>query len=340
MSLKKTGAEKRWIVIIEWDGQHPPRTWYRYLQQLAGSADQTPVRGNKKDASPLKRRAVDSENKGLVIQEGCVICPSQSLAYGLAHVARNDMGDKLIANGGKRPDVLVGEWEMYRSDDIKMDDDSDAALGRVMKTLGRRGRRPDPVNWVISCKECLGLTTKETHRPLNCPSCGGLRILAHKADSAIVWYDDGSIPIVELWQRTRWGQAAHWQGCEVSTLGGQTPVPLENAVSYATKETGAIRAICSSQKLLGQLEQMDRQMALEVLDAILIGRSYYDLDSRMEARVKAISYLFGEFAKTGANPPLYGFAEPPQPDLMDVSTVMGSEQAYVLASQYGGSVNE
>jgi len=71
------------IVVIEWDGEKPPRQWYRRLKRLAGG-----VRGDKK-VNPIERRA----DKGIIIQEGCILTPSYSLARALAIMARDDFLD-------------------------------------------------------------------------------------------------------------------------------------------------------------------------------------------------------------------------------------------------------
>jgi len=71
-----------YIVIIEWDGLKVPTGFYHRLKALAARG----VRGDK-DVPALERR-IAQEKVGIIIQEGAIIVPSESLARLLALLAR------------------------------------------------------------------------------------------------------------------------------------------------------------------------------------------------------------------------------------------------------------
>jgi hypothetical protein len=313
MALKQRDL---WAVFIEWDGQRPPTTWYRRLHEMAGW-----VRGegngfDKKD-SPLTRR--QNETGGVIVQEGCIICQSESLARTLASLAYSEAGWTLEAAGGKRPLVWVSRLQMSQ---VRSIDAGDAAqLAQIEKALGAKGRRPANAHYQTTCLECMEVYTQVTPRgrAFSCPNpnCGGVKV--HSREGSPYNYRDDGSPIFELWKRSRFS-GPHFEPVNITETGEVAPALSEIEI-FSAKEDDAVLAIETSPEVLQMAETIasrDRLAAVEFLDVILAARAHYTFEQRSEARLSVISDYF---AKGGAGAGLM-VAESPTADLLDAALLL------------------
>lgn len=331
MSETEKGTRKVWVVMVEWDGQKPPSSWYRRVQEIAGrdGTSAGPVRGNMdRSVGPLARR-MDEGQEGVVFQEGCIVCPSESTARYLASYARHTVGYDLERKGGRRPTVAIGEWNMSR--DIRIGADMQSLIDRVEAGIGKRGRKPEPANWVVTCLECLHVSGIKASRALTCPNCAGLRIHARKGIPTD-YRDDPSVPVFDMWLRTRFG-GAHFEPALATAVGHVDPPALDEVEIFSAKESEVVDALRDS-NLPATLERIPREDAFDVLDAILAGRAHYGADVRIKSRVAVVTKFFQTFASTGQIPQGVSLAEL-QPDFLDTALLLGDEVALALQLQYG-----
>jgi hypothetical protein len=200
-------------------------------------------------------------------------------------------------------------------------------LKRVEATLGKRGRKPPERDYVITCLEEMKAHEATVSRPIQCPVCHGLRV--HVRDGHLQKFKDNpKVGIIEMWLRTRFS-GTHW---EPKDLGGsQHPPALKNIIVGNTRESDAAAAIDAS-NLLPKLEQMPREEALIVLDAIFVSRAYHEPERRTEKRLAAITQYFA----LGGSPSDVMLPEMPTPDLFDAALMLSPAEAARLAMQYKG----
>ena len=321
-------SNEAFIVIIEWDGQKPPSSWYTYLSQLSGGHGKTgAIQGLKdKTLDTVARRTLTDDASGIVVQEGCVICPSESLAYTLAEYARHNIGGRME----RQPVVAVGKVSLTFNPSLSPE--VSPLIQRVTNTLGKRGRKPPATDWVVTCPECLNVSHVNEAKPLNCPRCGGLRIHYTKGNP-VVFKDDGS-DIFTFWLRTRFS-GPHWQPFETQEDEGINAPAVADLISMdATAQTeDAIDAIRTS-PIVSQLEAMPRQLALATLDAIFAAKTYYSGQKRQTARVEAVTEYLTRCAKSGMAPKSIPLGEITV-DFLDAALLLGKSRAVDYLTIYG-----
>lgn len=328
------------FVLIEWDGEKPPTKWYRKLDSLVGGV-RSGEAANKENMSAIVRRAEHGQAGSVVFQEGCILCKSETLARELALYARDEIGYDMQREGRRPPTVMIGNARATRAFTPTPEDDM--YLKKITDVLGKRGKRPDPVKYVVTCHEDLGVHTTEKPKghAINCPNCGGFKINVREGGE-MVYYDDGS-PIFELWLRTRFNYHAHFEPCEIlpehakNDVGVQSAPPLAGVELYNAKDDDTVNAMKQSTEIARAMADMEqgefttRMQAIDLLDAIFVARRHYTAQQVLDSRVKA----FQQYIKVGGNVQNITIAQMPTPDLLDASkhlniqTVVGHLIAYV-----------
>lgn len=293
-----------WICIVEADGVQMQSRYYRRRDALA-----LRVRGDM-ELGPLARRAGE-DNSAVIFQEGCVIAASESLARQMAWLAR-DCFDEMEMRGeleGRHPTVSIGR--IVLSDSITRTREDAQVIERIETVLGKRGRKPPTTWWVVACKECVTLNEVEDWNPVNCPHCSGF--LIHMRKGRMPRFADPGGDIFEAWKRTRFA-GPHWEPVPIDPDGVQPPAAVE---IYGASEEATVELLAGS-PALDQIRQMPRDIAFQFLDAIFIGRTYRDLELRLDARARTAT----EFFKRGGAPTAIRLTEPKVPDLVDAAQVL------------------
>lgn len=301
-------SEKRMFqVLIEWDGEQPPSTWYSRMHKLAGK-----VRGDK-DESPVQRR----DDKGLIFQEGAILCPSEWLARSLATYAKYEFGARSVALA-----------EVTIKQDFQASKEDWEILERLQTHLSKRGPKPDAQQWTVTCLEEMRAYGAEEVHPLQCPHCNSTRILARKG--AEREYQDDGADIVELWVRTRFA-GSHFEPVDVNEFHDTAAPVYADTEVLGDKDALMVAMIESAGGLHEQLERMTRQDALAVLDGIFCARRYNEAGTRKDARVLAAARFF----EMGGLPTQASLMETPTPDILDAASMVGARRtAEVLLSVY------
>jgi len=338
MDSEYTGKDKKlFIVGIEWDGQHPPTQWYRRLKDLTGGIrDQGTQERGGREVSSIERRY--KEGSALILQEGMILCTSYSLARELAIFARDDIGDFLVSKGGYPPIVYLGEAKV--TDAFVATEEDRRIIDRMQATLGRRGKKPAKVNYVITCLECLDAHKKEAPRDhiINCPKCGGLKI-HWRPGKPKVFHDDSSLDIIELWKRTRFGQQ-HWEPGRLAYLDAEKKVasklPQMKDLYLGGREGDTVTLMdnpLSEQvyKVARKIADVEREGALEFLDAVLVGRTHMRIEHRLNARIAAATLYFQH-----SDAPEHAIlAElPDRVDVLDAAVTLGTKQTANILINY------
>lgn len=314
---------KLYVVLIEWDGETPPSTWYRRLDELVGSVRGT---GNKSQ-SPLSRRARDGG--GVTFQEGCILCASESLAITLANYVQHEIAPQMREEGKRSPTVQYGEIALHSNWD--MDPESEAVIKNIHRILSKRGKPPEVTRYAVTCyEEC---ETFAVERPLgrviNCPHCGGVNI-AVREGYVPAFKDDGS-DIYEFWKRSRFS-LGRWEWSRITSSAIDAP-SFDPSLNRA-HEGDVLQMLDNSHDLLAivrsEAATSGRGIALEMLDAVFVGRSRHLPEKRNTARVQAVAKYFA----MGGNAYNVMVLESPEPDVFDTALIMGDERAAQLGLNY------
>lgn len=298
---------KLYVVLIEWDGEQPPTTWYQRMHQLAGK-----VRGED-ELSVVERRA----DKGVIFQEGCILCKSESLAKVLAVYARDYFDAHAVSVGVA---TVTTNWGMSKADA--------EIINRVQTALSKRGRKPPEKDYVITCHEEMKAYAAKVSRPIQCPGCAGMRI--HVRQGHLQHYrDDGAGSAYDLWLRTRFN-GPHWEPCELD--GETTPPNVADLEPFSAKDSAIETQLAGAQQLQAVLEGMDdRQLALQTLDALYVARRHTEAEKRGAARLEAVTeYMMLGGDVTG----VLLIEQDDAPDLLDTAYVVGAETAARLMADY------
>lgn len=298
---------KLYVVLIEWDGEQPPTTWYKRMHTLAGR-----VRGD--DALSVVERRAD---QGVIFQEGCILCKSESLAKVLAVYARDWFNASAVSVGVA---TVTTNWGMSKADA--------EIVQRVQTALSKRGRKPPDEAYVITCHEEMRAYAVTTSRPVQCPHCAGLRIHVRRGHLN-KYRDDGQGSAYDLWLRTRF-TGAHWEPTELD--GETTPPNVGDLELLGTKDSAITADMAGATGLQRALEAMgDRRLALQVLDALYVARRHTDSDKRGAARLAAVTeYMMMGGDVTG----LLLIEQDDAPDLLDTAHALGAQQAARLMADY------
>lgn len=292
-------SDTMWITIVEWDGNNAPSVWYRRLHSLA-----LRTRGDK-ERSALARR--DSGRGGIIMQEGAIICASESLARHIAHMAEEAFTEIKDLKG--QPSVSIGRIAI--SENFNMTPQDAAILDRIEGVLGRRGRKTPAEQWTITCTECVAVTEEATHAPVNCPVCSGFLIQARRG--FITPYADPGGDVFQAWLRLRF-TGGHFEPVPPKNDGRPTP----NTVTL-TAESQATADLIASSPVLRKIEAMPRDIAFHFLDGLYINRLHRSTEQRLANRVQAATTFF----LRGGSPADVSLTEPAFPDLIDAVPTAG-----------------
>jgi hypothetical protein len=270
---------KVWPVIIEWDGEKPPRTFYGRLHKLGLF-----VRGRKDEFpdSPLARRQAAKtrlDDPSIVVQEGCVILSSESLAKAVA--------DYAICEGAKV--VKIGMMESL--DNYYMTTKDAEIMTRLESILGKRGRPSgDPVDWVATChEEMKSYEVDNVRNVIACPHCGGVDIDARFGSLTAYTFPGGSL--INAWVRHRFVNATFERPPEPPE-GEKNLPPSVTLSTLEQKDRDAIEIMRNSAYFVTALAKMPRNVAATVCDGVFKALVYTDADRRRDERIKAVVELY------------------------------------------------
>lgn len=312
------------VVVIEWDGEQPPTRWYDRMHALAGT-----VRGDK-EMSVIERRT----DKGLIVQEGCILCPSESLAKTLAVLARDEFEAR---------HVMIGKTKLTDAFGVSRQDHE--ILQRVEARLGRRGRPPAKKYFALTCLEEMESYTVLSSGPYQCPSCKGLRIHARQGTNMAYYLEKPTdLSPFDLWVETRF-RAGTWEPSVVKingdVLGQEEDLIIGDPESlryedeegkvrirpyfhfvpgvfdleiYSDKEAAIVDALRNS-PIVERQEEIPMDILFIILDAILVNRVYMSETDRTRSRIEAAQVYF----RRGGSPTGISLIEMPTPDLLSAA---------------------
>lgn len=336
-----TNTKSRYIVIIEWDGAEASNTYYRRRHGLAlkvrGEGAKQQMEDMLDHVNPagigdtfqagegweiegvLARRKGDAEKEtGVIFQEGAVLCPSEDLARAVYWLTVKEIED-MEADGRLEDDQgfqvrfpMVELGRASTTDRVTMSRKDTAILERIEDVLGKRGRKPDPEAWAVSCRECNQVNQVETWRPLNCPNCGSLGISSRRGE-AVPFKDPGG-DVVEAWKATRFA-FIHWEPTAI-TEDGQDAPPFDGA--SVEREAAALELLDKSPDL-DLIRTMPRPVAFDFLDAMLTGRAYKGQETRLRLRAETAT----EWMISGGDALAINIMEPAEAlDLIDAAHII------------------
>lgn len=301
-----------YIVIIEWDGKSPPTTYYQRLGKMG-----LHVRGDKDEAIVPRRRTRDGA--GLILQEGCVVTASETLAHAVAALAKE--------HGARLVQIYSAQVE---TEDYVISDDDRQWLDWVNSIYGKRGHpQGDPTPMVVTCYECgLSYTTDPIRDTANCPGCHGLNIATRRDVQYGVQPYNGTDPF-------KW-----WFGANFITGAFETPIfdatmpppPALDPTGFQFTEPGEREVVEMMQKSPVVKKVVDALVAkkqpdwaLHYLTAVLCSRAHHDKERRRTDRVAVITKLF----ERGVQPTpdnmkvLRMFEDKDAIDLFDAAPILG-----------------
>ncbi|HNT78172.1 MAG TPA: hypothetical protein PKH77_24425 [Anaerolineae bacterium] len=277
----KTGNATKYAVIIEWGGQSPPSRWYSRLSKLASfhvrEGKNVFVEDDREDVD-IGILAARATQKGVIAQEGAIICASESLASTIANIAARGLSTKQ-RDGSQRmvipKAVLVGP---YQPRSVVATPQDDEALARIEIQFGRRGRRPAEMEtFTVCCFEERQSYIVKGHTCVNCPACGATNVkITH---GAVAGYADPGGNVVEAWMRTRFSSGEYF-----SPLEGETPAPPMPQVG---KDDSTFITNLMISPLFSQVLSIDRSDAFGILDAVYVSRLHLNGERRLRMRIEA-----------------------------------------------------
>lgn len=253
------------IVLVEWDGQKPPTTWYARLRKLG-----LVISGNK-DQSPLTRRQT---YVGVAYQEGAILTTSESEARGLAWLAK-DCGAKTVSVGK----IEFGEMMMTNSDA--------EVLNRIQMTLGKRGRPTKDIqdqDWSVTCLDEMKSFETYGHEPVHCPNCGSFHIRNREGKRPITNSNQDEKSLIAAWTNLRWSTGKF----EAPVLDPTNGFELKADFIAGNDRDMIYRLEIST--LYKQINQscVSREKALRFLD-VALGIAQIDATERQHDRIRAIT---------------------------------------------------
>jgi len=294
-----------YIVVIEWDGDKPPNTYYNRLRKMG-----LIVRGKdpQKEMSPLQRRAM--KEGAVIAQEGAIITASRSLAREVAALASEE--------GARSVQISEGDPVDYFMDaaDVQV-------MNRVEAIYGRRGRPSgEKTKWVVTCME-EGKTypaENEEYAVINCPYCRGLVTRSRQGEPDI-WKFPDSGDVFDGWMRHRFTHGEF----EVPEEGGNEP-PAKVIITHKL-EAATVEIMRNSARFQEQISKLPRNTAAKICDTVLCARLHSPLEVRKDRRLRACIYLF----ERGVNPADVSMIEKAnEVDILEAGAIIGSQQAAQL----------
>lgn len=292
--------EHKFIVILENDGSKPSTSYYERREKLA-----LKVRGGNLDQNlaPLARRSRSGEESAAIIQEGCIITGSESQARLVATLA-SDYGIKAI---------YIGTADLRP---FEVSDADQKAYDLINAKMSRKGRKPDPEEFVVSCWECQTTWEVFASEVMLCPNCHGVNIQVRLGHAARVpTYEEGE-NILAYWQWSRW-QAGNFEIPMPSDeyeimlpphLGDAAPL----AEAIATGQVGEAVALIP----------MSEAGKLSLLDAVYIARAFWPSETRAELRAKGMVAWIRDMHENYGDFPLLET----DPDILDALGPLGIQR--------------
>ncbi len=309
-------GDKVQVVLIEWAGQKPPSMWYRYLSKLASLQVRPGGSGQSQMRDVISSRQVD--NRGIIFQEGCIICPSLSLARTIAAFALNGLQDG-SGNPVRPQAVQIGTVEL--DPHFHLTEADEQALLRIQSVFSRRGPKGDPKLWHVACFEELITHEVESHDIVNCPVCGSMQVRVSLGNAPRLADPGGHL--LDAWRCTRFASGAF-----LIPLPGTGTAPSNPTVTSPAEQAGIVSLFSSAVVL--QLDRLDRDLALRILDALFVSRLYWSKERRMKLRLEAITQYF----RLGGNPLGVMLDEPPHPDIFDAASFLAPATVAGLALEF------
>lgn len=271
-----------YTVTIEWDGEKPPTTFYNRLKKLG-----LYVRGDK-ELSPLARRMRRAEErnttnetigKAVIVQEGIVVCESESLAREIFLLARY-LGARVVQLN-----------RSYSVDFVQSAEDAQI-YEKLESTFGKRGRPSTPVaDWVVTCMEqcCSTFDVPQARDVVSCPSCNGLRVKTRIGTLSSYKFPESSEgSLIERWIRHRFVRREF-------EVPGDNSVDTPNQTSgdiHLDKERKVVEMMENSPAFLQDLGALPENVAIRVLDGVFTARTYASADDRKESRLRTCLLLY------------------------------------------------
>jgi hypothetical protein len=285
-----------WTVIVEFDGAKTGKSlYYRRLHAMG-----LYVRGESKEKPVLERRYMVDGGDGprIMVQEATVTCVSEQLARFIAHTAQDCGAAAVTIISGR---IQANITKSRRDAEI---------INRIEEKASKRGRKPEPENWVCTCLECLKQSEQTVPYVMNCTHCGGL--LIHTRKGHITPYADPGGDVIGAWKALRFSRGT-WEPCPIDNAAA---VPAMSIELYNAREAKTCRSIESSPHL-SAIHQMPRENAFDFLDAIMVAYAYDNQENRAERRVRVITDLM----MRGGDVSKVNFVEPSEPDLIDAAAL-------------------
>lgn len=299
------------ILVIEWDGEKPPTTWYNRLAKhnisVRGKTDSSGYR----ISNPEERRSFSGvksfwskgfnqeEISGTIVQEGCVITASRSFAVYLASLAKQC--------GAKSVHIGDTQLEKYQTstNDAK-------TLQRIEGILGSRGR---PMNgstfdYVITCIECGAVNAvKDSKGVIGCPSCRAVRVKYRMGELMPI-----SLPkigtLFSKWLSHRF-LFRSFEPVHIEQNGMEPPtIAIEDVTDESEMK---VLKLIEKSTILSKLDKIDLELAFSILDSIFIARTYLTEEERIDIRSQAAFTLF----RSGIKQDKIDIIEPNIPDSLD-----------------------
>lgn len=299
-----TQSEKRWIVIVEWNGQKPPNQWYRTLVRLAGlDIRLDPVRTGVSTASALAEF-------GVVVQEGAILCASYSLARTIAGYAKTGI---VVDHKNGSSEVVKPQTVMLAEalvEDFVMTNADSETLGRMRSVFGKRGNRGAAVDYAVTCFEEMITHYHSASSVVNCPHCLATQVRWRLGDPNR--FADPGGDLLMAWMRTRFA-TGRWE----PPMDGDALPPEQINFSVSSEQEFASNLL--NAPILEQISGLDRAEAMRVLDAAFVARLYWNDERRMKIRLEGITKLW----QSQGIPNVEGvnLAEQSQPDLFDAGLI-------------------
>jgi len=301
-----------WMVVIEWDGDKPPTSFYNRVRKLTSGVRQT-----DKVGSPFSRRA-EVDVRAVHMQEGAILCMSKSLARALALLAQE--------YGAINVDVA----EVVNLSPVVATEEDLQALQRIRNTLGRRGRPPRKYRrWkTITCFEEIVSRHRETDEDIiNCEECGSLdiavtypNVIAGADNIERTFFrelDFEDETLFDTWLRLRAQQHGGitfpqilFDEDDEDSVGYFEPMPYYMHDTHVEHQSIPHSFPQPQKDLLNMMyhscltfldyfaDQPDK--IIEILDGIFVSRYKYPAEERLEGRLQALSLamlLYPEISK-------------------------------------------
>lgn len=306
-----------WLVVFEWNGKKPPTTFYNRMRDQFGLK----VRTDKTDNDNVLRaraeagygRSIDTiadDSLSVVIQEACVMTPSESLArqiyrYGEERGAKSAM----FETTAMKVSTTVEDAKIYN---------------RIEAAAGKRGRpnASEKITRTVTCYEqCSTFEVPESRYAVVCPDCHGTRIYAREGEMKSYSIPAGDV--LEAWKRHRFATGRY----EVASVGDPgTPEPPKVVTPSVRMEEMILNKVISS-KDAEKIRKMSRPLAFKYLDAIFCSRYQIPEAIRKEQRVKVVARLL----EKGIGFDKFHFLETENYDLLDAAGII---DAAIVASDF------